>query len=55
MHALHNADRDQYITKKFEVSVEGEKQVFDLGRPYRREYWEKKQAVRAPEIVSQKL
>ncbi len=39
---LHNADRDQYITKKFEVNVEGEKQVFDPVRPHKREYWEKK-------------
>jgi hypothetical protein len=49
---LHNADRDQYITKKFEVSVEGEKQVFDPVRPHKREYWEKKQIERAQEAVS---
>jgi len=41
---LHNASRDQYITKKFEVEVDGEKQVFNPVRPQKQEYWEKKQA-----------
>jgi len=39
---LHNANRDQYITKKFDVNLNGEKQVFDPVRPHKREYWEKK-------------
>jgi hypothetical protein len=26
---LHNANRDQYITKKFEIEIGGRKQVFD--------------------------
>jgi hypothetical protein len=38
---LHNASRDQYITKKFEVEIDGKKQVFDPVRPQKREYWER--------------
>lgn len=41
---LHNAYRDHYITKEFQVNVNGQKQVFNPVRPHKRDYWEKRKA-----------
>lgn len=41
---LHNAYRDHYITKKFQVNVNGQEQVFNPVQPHKRDYWEKRKA-----------
>ena len=39
---LHNAYRDGYITKEFNLKVDGKDEVFDPVRKNKRDYWEKK-------------
>jgi uncharacterized radical SAM superfamily Fe-S cluster-containing enzyme len=39
---LHNAYRDHYITKEFQVQTNGQEQVFNPVRPHKRDYWEKR-------------
>ena len=43
---LHNAHRDDYITKKFTVTVNGQEQEFNPVRESKRGYWEEKTAER---------
>jgi len=41
---LHNAQRDYYITKELKMNADGNEQIFNPVRPYKREYWENRKA-----------
>lgn len=41
---LHNAHRDAYIIKEFNVNINGEEKIFNPVREHKREYWAKKLA-----------